>query len=617
MIMSIRSQSRTTTTPGDPVPDQFWKIISDTGPIIGPSPIPGPLPIAAVSASASDPNYPASQAIDGNMHTRWRANGAGNWLQLDLGILCTITEVDISFYKGDKRMTNFALDFSADSKTFKNVLTTVASGTHVTDVYTIANLPAKLIKITINGNSENEYATISEIVVKGAPATPAPTPTGVQAVITAPSQTTPPGHVITLDGSQSKGDIMAYSWTQTTGQAVSLLNNTLSIASFTAPTVTVSTTLGFALRVTDKSGQTSTANAIVTVSTTPPPPPVCPPGQHLDPATNTCVPDVVPPPTSVDSFGVKKVYGDGPGSNYVMTSDPSSDPRGNNPEASSSFKPKYISNGDGSFKIKGQIEIRGAITQDHGFNQSQMCTDFTKCRTQGFMQDSMDWKDIEMTSYYRINTTGSSASNGESHIEHVMRGQRSTTSNSTFGGPCSCALGCADNYHANIYCNKGSSGSARQKYEKDLFHTTGYSTDISGVNNNSAYNFKLGAWFGIKTVVYNLPDGSVQLEHWTDENATNTWVKTHSMVDHDQWPPRGAIGNCNIPSSKSGSPPITFGGPLTVFRSDNITDYDVKWQSIRSIDSTKKLMSTRQHEAAVLGDSTIIKEDIIYQQLEG
>ncbi len=336
--------------------------------------------------------------------------------------------------------------------------------------------------------------------------------------------------------------------------------------------------------------------------------------------TPTPVPTPVPTPTptptpgNVDQFGLSKIYGDGPGSNYFMTADPSTDPRGNNPEASSSYKPKYINNGDGSFKIKGQIEIRGAITQDGGYHESQLCTDFTKDVANGFMQDSMDWKNIEMTSYYKINQVGSGSSNGEPHIEHVMRGQRSSTS-TTSVGPCGCALGCSDNYHANIYCNKGSNGAARQKYEKDLTHTTGYSTDISGVNNNSAYNFKLGSWFGIKTIVYNLPDGTVQLEHWTDENATNVWKKTHSMIDHDQWPPRGAIGNCNLPPSKSGSPPIVFGGPLTVFRSDNLEDYDVKFQSIRSIDPTKKLMG-EEHLASTGINDDVFKDDEIYQNLE-
>src|SRR5690348_5944626 len=173
-----------------------------------------------------------------------------------------------------------------------------------------------------------------------------------------------------------------------------------------------------------------------------------------------------------------------------------------------------------------------------------------------------------------------------------MRGQRSTTSNTSVG-VCGKALGCSDNYHANIYNNRGSDGPARQKYERDLFHTSGYSKDINGVNNNTAYSFKKGQWQGFKTIVYNLPNGDVQLEHWTDENGDNNWKKTHSFVDSKgKWPPRGAIGNCNT----DGSEPVTFGGPLTVFRSDNIEDYDVKFQSIRSIDPTQKLMGDAHNQ---------------------
>lgn len=334
----------------------------------------------------------------------------------------------------------------------------------------------------------------------------------------------------------------------------------------------------------------------------PPSPP--PPGPPSPPPPGPPSPPPPPPGSNTDKFGVSKIFGDGPGSNYLMSDDPANDPRGNNPEASSSYKPKYIKNNDGSFKIQGQLEIRGAITQDHGYHESQLCTDYEKCKSQGFMQDNMDWKDIEMTSYYRINQCGSGAHNGECHIEHVMRGQRSTTSNTSVG-ICGSALGCSDNYHGNSYPLSG-----RQKWEKDMFHTTGYSKDVNGVNNNTATRkWNNGQWIGIKTIVYNRPDGTVQMEHWTDENANNQWKKTHSWIDTGtNWPPRGSIGNCNVPSGTS--PVITFGGPLTVFRSDNIQDYDVKFQSIRSIDSTKPLMGSL-HDAQPDSHDSDTDEEIV------
>lgn len=397
----------------------------------------------------------------------------------------------------------------------------------------------------------------------------------LQAIIIPSTLTAKVGDTVTLDGSPSTGQIAEYAWWQPTGTTVvDGLPHTDKVT-FVVPSNQVDgkevvQLLTFTLEVTDPNKNRSFAQATVVV-----------PGDENP---------------SKDAFGHKLIYAlTGDGSKWAMDmNDPGSDPRGKNPE-SSSYMPHFIKNADGSWKITNQTEIRWAITADDGFDESKLCTDFTKCRNQGYMMTPKDWgsnsaKGHMLRAYYRINAVSSSSHNGEGHLEHVMRGQRSTTSNSTFGGPCTCAIGCSDNYHCNCYCNKGSDGPARQKYEKDLFHTSGYSKDINGVNNNTAYNFKKGQWFGLTTIVYNLPDGSVQLEHWTDENADDNWKKTHSMADRDQWPPRGAIGNCNLPHSASGSPPITFGGPLSVFRSDNLVDYDIKDAVIVSIDKTKPLM---------------------------
>lgn len=336
--------------------------------------------------------------------------------------------------------------------------------------------------------------------------------------------------------------------------------------------------------------------------------------------TPTPVPPTPPPTTTtnVDTFGVTKVYADGTGgSNWTMNmSDPMGDPRAKNPE-SSGYPPKFTKNSDGSWKIKNQTEIRWAINQDNGFNQSKICTDFQKCQAQGFMQDNMDWgtppNGLEMTQYVRINSISSSTKNGEGHIEAVMKGWRSTTGDQKVG-PCNCAIGCSNNYHGNIYNNKGKNGSARQKWECDLKHTSGYKSDINGVNNNSAYQFKLGQFQGFKTIVYNINNGQVQLEHWTDEDNTNRWKKTHSFVDDGHsWQPRNNADGCNVP--KVGNA-ITFGGPICCFRSDNLTDYDLKNCSIRSIDPTKKMLGVA-HVVNATTDHPANPEDVILENDNG
>ena len=56
---------------------------------------------------------------------------------------------------------------------------------------------------------------------------------------------------------------------------------------------------------------------------------------------------------------------------------------------------------------------------------------------------------------------------------------------------------------------------------------------------------------------------------------------------------------------------MTFGGPLTVFRSDNLQDYDVKFQSIRSIDSTKKLHGEEHFKNVSTNDGPVDGDIII------
>ena len=46
----------------------------------------------------------------------------------------------------------------------------------------------------------------------------------------------------------------------------------------------------------------------------------------------------------------------------------------------------------------------------------------------GFMQSRNDWKDIEMTGYFKVNSFTDSTRNGAAHVEFVARGGRIQTS---------------------------------------------------------------------------------------------------------------------------------------------------------------------------------------------
>ena len=124
--------------------------------------------ISATSASGNDGNVP-SNVVDNNLNTRWSNNGIGSWIQLDLGSKKAICSVDIAWYRGDSRENNFVISVSDDGNSFANKFSDVSSGTTTSaERYTLpTGTEARYIRITVNGNTENNWASVSEVAVFG------------------------------------------------------------------------------------------------------------------------------------------------------------------------------------------------------------------------------------------------------------------------------------------------------------------------------------------------------------------------------------------------------------------------------------------------------------------
>ena len=143
------------------------------------------------------------------------------------------------------------------------------------------------------------------------------------------------------------------------------------------------------------------------------------------------------------------------------------------------------------------------------------------------MQSPSDWKNVEMTGYFKVNSFIDSTQNGPAHIELVARGGRSANDLTMFSGlPEQCE---ATTYHSNTYVT------GRVKFEKELEHTQGYAIQ-DPEKSNAVYPLH-GRWIGIKGVFYNLSDHSVRLEQWIDEgsNISNNWHKVLSYTDDGHW----------------------------------------------------------------------------------
>jgi len=122
--------------------------------------------ISSVKASSSDSGYPPSNVLDNDRSTRWSSPTVGSWIQVDLGTTKNICSVDIAWWKGNERQYDFVIATSTDGTTFTNKLTSSSSGTTLnSEKYIIGSTNARYIRVTVNGNTANTYAHITELDV--------------------------------------------------------------------------------------------------------------------------------------------------------------------------------------------------------------------------------------------------------------------------------------------------------------------------------------------------------------------------------------------------------------------------------------------------------------------
>ena len=127
------------------------------------------LPITAVTSSNNaESGNQANNVIDNNIDQRWAARGHGSFIQADLGSIKTICSLGIAWYKGDARHYNFDISVSKDENAYTNVFSGTSSGqTSQMEINNFQDIDGRYVKVTVNGNSENEWASITEMKVDG------------------------------------------------------------------------------------------------------------------------------------------------------------------------------------------------------------------------------------------------------------------------------------------------------------------------------------------------------------------------------------------------------------------------------------------------------------------
>jgi len=125
------------------------------------------LPISGVTASGNDGNVP-SNVLDNNLGTRWSSLGVGQFITADLASVKNICSVDIAWYRGNERQYHFVISTSTDGSTFTQRFSGDSSGTTLnSEKYAIPPVDARFVRITVNGNTANTWASITELDVFG------------------------------------------------------------------------------------------------------------------------------------------------------------------------------------------------------------------------------------------------------------------------------------------------------------------------------------------------------------------------------------------------------------------------------------------------------------------
>jgi len=126
------------------------------------------LAITGVTASGSEATHPPTHAIDNNFGTRWANPALGSSITADLGSTQNICSVDIAWYNGNARQYHFIIATSTNGISFSNVFSGDSSGTTVSsEKYVFAPIDARYVRVTINGNTQNNAASMYELDIFG------------------------------------------------------------------------------------------------------------------------------------------------------------------------------------------------------------------------------------------------------------------------------------------------------------------------------------------------------------------------------------------------------------------------------------------------------------------
>lgn len=127
------------------------------------------LPVMSFSVS-DEPQQQnkAANLFDNDLSTRWSAEGAGNWILLDLGTVRKVDDIAMAFMKSGERVYYFNIAVSEDGVTYEKTFDGQSNATSDYEFYPLGGKNARYIKIECNGNSTaagENWNSYTELVV--------------------------------------------------------------------------------------------------------------------------------------------------------------------------------------------------------------------------------------------------------------------------------------------------------------------------------------------------------------------------------------------------------------------------------------------------------------------
>ena len=269
-----------------------------------------------------------------------------------------------------------------------------------------------------------------------------------------------------------------------------------------------------------------------------------------------------------DQFGVKQFYATkSGGEEWYIDIDAHDDGRikiqGNGGEINYNEVGEY-------FTITQNDNVRLGIETSDGYKQSQVEQDHNTIHDRGYMQTPKDWRNIEMTGYFRYSGTTDTV------IAFYCRTGVHNSSRSCEGL----------SYKGTINLKTGFT-----RFVKEQWHVNQLYTE----EKDSGLGSPKEKWFGMKLILYNFnTNAHVRGEIYLDLTETNTWVLVDSFIDQGGWGENAGKcqkGEGEVPVPDTPDMIHTHGGPLVHY----------KWEGGNGNVRFKKL-SVREIVPPIIGD---------------